>query len=281
MRFLSNFVEIEDDYDGFILDLWGVIHDGVRPYPGAVGCLTRLRDAGKRVVLLSNAPRRAEAAQLGLRAMGIADNLYTDIMTSGEATHILLRDRADAWFAALGVKVFHLGPERDRNVIAGLDLVLVDQPKDADFVLNTGPDDAGGPTELGDWDDVLRSFHDARLPMICSNPDLEVMRGSTRLLCAGALAQKYEEIGGQARWIGKPDPAIYTPVLRMLDLPVDRVLAVGDTLRTDIAGAVGVNIDSCWVLGGIHAGDFASNAAAELHARRVGIVPNMVVQNFS
>lgn len=281
MHFLSRFAEIESDYDGFILDLWGVIHDGVQPYPGAASCLARLRDAGKRVVLLSNAPRRAAAAQLGLRAMGIADNLYTDIMTSGEATHILLRDRADAWFASLGVKVFHLGPERDRNVIAGLKLVLVDQPRDADFVLNTGPDDAGGPTELEDWNDMLLAFHDAGLPMICSNPDLEVMRGSARLICAGALAQRYEEIGGQARWIGKPDPAIYVPVLRMLDLPADRVLAVGDTLRTDIAGARGVAIDSCWVLGGIHAGDFANNAAAELHAREAGTVPKLVVQNFS
>ncbi len=281
MRFLSSFAEIESDYDGFILDLWGVIHDGVQPYSGTAACLARLRDAGKRIVLLSNAPRRAAAAQVGLRAMGIADNLYTDIMTSGEATHILLRDRADAWFAALGRNVFHLGPERDRNVIAGLELVLVDRPQNADFVLNTGPDDAGGPTELGDWNDMLQSFHDAGLPMICSNPDLEVMRGSTRLICAGALAQRYEEIGGQARWIGKPDPAIYAPVLRMLDLPANRVLAVGDTLRTDIAGARGVAIDSCWVLGGIHAGDFATNAAAELHAREAGIAPKLIVQNFS
>ena len=101
------------------------------------------------------------------------------------------------------------------------------------------------------------------------------------MIWAGALAQRYEEIGGPARLIGKPDPSIYVPVLRMLELPADRVLAVGDTLRTDIAGALGVAVDSCWVLGGIHAGDFASNAAAELHARKAGLVPTLVVQNFS
>ena len=281
MRVLPGISTVLSDYDGFVLDLWGVIHDGVRPYPQAAVCLERLRDAGKRTVLLSNAPRRATVAQAGLRAMGIGDDLYTDIMTSGEATHILLRDKEDAWFAGLGRKVFHLGPERDRNVIAGLPLDLVTNPSDADFVLNTGPDDAGGPTEVGDWDDLLMAFHQARLPMICANPDLEVMRGPLRLICAGALTARYEQIGGQARWVGKPDPEIYPTVLKMLSVPAARVLAVGDTLRTDIAGAQGIGVDSCWVLGGIHAGDFPDDAAAERHARSAGLVPEMAMQYFS
>ena len=115
MRHLRGLAPLAPAYEGFILDLWGVIHDGVRPYPGAVDCLRALRAAGKRAVLLSNAPRRAEPVREQLRAMGIEDALYDGVMTSGEATHLVLRDRPDPWYAALGRRVFHLGPERDRK----------------------------------------------------------------------------------------------------------------------------------------------------------------------
>jgi len=237
MQHLTGFAPLAAQYDGFILDLWGVIHDGVRPYPGAVDCLARLRAAGKPAVLLSNAPRRAHVAQEAMRAMGIGDALYAGIMTSGEATHRLLRDRPDIWSRELGERVYHLGPARDRNVIEALPLTRVDRPQDASFVLNTGPDDNGDPTDITDWEDVLAACRSAGLPMLCANPDLEVIRGGTRVICAGALTRRYEAMGGQARWIGKPDSAIYTPVLDMLGLARERVLAVGDALRTDIAGA--------------------------------------------
>ncbi len=281
MQFHPGMAALAAEYDGFILDLWGVVHDGVKPYPGAVDCLHRLRDAGKPAVMLSNAPRRAAVAQAGLRAMGIADDLYSGIMTSGEATHLLLRDRADPWFAALGRRVYHLGPLRDRTVIEGLDLELVEHPAAADFVLNTGPDDAGGPTEAEQWDPLLQAFRGADLKMICANPDLEVMRGPLRLICAGLLTQRYEALGGEARWIGKPDPAIYAPVQRMLGVEKSRILAVGDTLRTDLAGAASVGIASCWVLGGIHADDFADHTAAASHARANDFAPRALVQSFS
>lgn len=252
MRHLQNFAELAAFYDGFILDLWGVIHDGVTPYPGAIDCLGRIRAAGKPAVLLSNAPRRAHAAQAGMRRMGIGDDRYAGIMTSGEATHRMLRDRADPFFARLGRRVFHLGPERDRNVIDGLDLTMAAGPGDADFVLNTGPDDLGDSTEVAAWEGTLAACRRAGLPMICANPDLEVIRGGTRLICAGALAERYETLGGTARWVGKPDPAIYVQVVAMLGLARPRILAVGDSLRTDIAGAAAAGIDSCWVTGGIH-----------------------------
>src|ERR1700734_2122692 len=120
MQHLNNFAPLAERYDGFVLDLWGVIHDGVTPYPGAIDCLRRLRAAGKPAVLLSNAPRRAQFAQRMMQRMGIEDDLYTGILTSGEATHLMLRDRTDPWFARLGDRVFHLGPDRDRNVIDDL-----------------------------------------------------------------------------------------------------------------------------------------------------------------
>ena len=282
MQHLTRFADLAAHYDGFILDLWGVIHDGVTPYPGAADCLEQLRAAGKRTILLSNAPRRAHVAQAAMRGMGIADDLYTGILTSGEATHRMLRDRADPFFAGLGSRVFHLGPERDRNVMDGLALTPVTAPHEAEFVLNTGPDDLGSSTDIDAWEELLLECRAAGLPMVCANPDLEVIRGGNRLICAGALTARYEALGGTTRWIGKPDPAIYVPVLDMLGLPRDRVLAVGDALRTDMAGAAASGIDGCWVLGGIHAEELGSDpariaaAAASANLAPVACLPAFV-----
>jgi HAD superfamily hydrolase (TIGR01459 family) len=279
MEHLARFGALAERYDGFILDLWGVIHDGVTPYPGAIECLRRLKAMGKPTVLLSNAPRRARVAQASMRGMGIADDLYTGILTSGEATHMMLRDRTDDFFAALGRRVFHLGPERDRNVLDGLDFVRVEQPAEAHFVLNTGPDDLGSVTEVSAWEDILRACLAADLPMVCANPDLEVIRGGHRLICAGALARRYEALGGRVKWVGKPDPAVYRPVLAMLG--VARVLAVGDALRTDIAGAAAVGLDACWVLGGIHAAELGGDPArAEAAAAAAGLFPIATLPEF-
>ncbi len=283
MHHITAFAPLAAKYDGFILDLWGVIHDGVTPYPGAADCLRALQGAGKRVVLLSNAPRRAHVAAAALRAMGLEDTLYNGIMTSGEATYLALSDpAADPWFSRLGTRVFHLGPERDRNVIAGLPLTRFDTPAEADFVVNTGPDDLGSQTEVNDFYPVLSACHAAGLPMICANPDLEVIRGGARVICAGALAQHYASLGGDVRWLGKPDPAIYVPVLAMLGLDRTSVLAVGDALRTDIAGADSVGIDSCWVLGGIHGAELGHDPARiNAAAAQAGLEPVACIPSFT
>jgi HAD superfamily hydrolase (TIGR01459 family) len=252
MEHLPGFAPLARRYDGFILDLWGVIHDGVSAFPHAVDCLARLRQAGKRTLLLSNVPRPNDAARALMRQMGIPDDLYTDILTSGEAVRRALQRPPDLWWAELGQHVFHLGPERDRGVLEGLPLIKVAEPANANFVLNTGPDDHRNPTDMAEFEDVLRDCANHRLPMICANPDLQVIRGGVRVLCAGSLALRYQELGGDVRSLGKPDPAIYQPVLQSLGLPVGRVLAVGDALHTDIAGAAGVDIAACWVLSGIH-----------------------------
>ena len=280
MQHNNGFADLASRYDGFIVDLWGVVHDGVAPYPGAVDCLRRLRALGKRVVLLSNAPRRADAAATGMRAMGIADNLYTGLVTSGEVTHRLLRDRDLPAFAALGQRLYHLGPERDRNVFAGLDVIRVERPDAADFLLNTGPDDTRSPTDIGAYEDELQECRKAGLPMVCANPDLEVIRGGARVICAGALAMRYAALGGAVLWVGKPDPAVYQPVLDMLALPMTRVLAIGDALRTDIAGAAAIGVDACWVLGGIHADDIGGPVAAEAAARSAGLAPVAALPAF-
>jgi HAD superfamily hydrolase (TIGR01459 family) len=278
MRRLHGFRDIAGEYDGFIVDLWGVLHDGVTPYPGAVGCLEALRDTGKRVVLLSNAPRRVAAAQAAMRAIGISDELYDVMMTSGEATHIALRDRIDPWFASLGRLVYHLGPMRDRNVIDGLGLSLVADPGKATFLLNTGPDDERDPTDMAAFEDELQACRRAGLPMVCANPDLEVIRGGVRVLCAGALAARYEALGGPVRSIGKPDPAIYDLVFERLGMPRDRVLAVGDSLRTDIAGAAAAGIAAVWVLGGIDGNLLAGDP--DRLARQAGAQPAGAIHGF-
>lgn len=273
MEHLNGFAPLANRFDGFIIDLWGVVHDGVHPYPGAVQCLAELRQAGKKSVLLSNAPRRAAVAQAAMREMGIADDLYSGILTSGEATHSLLESRADPFFAALGQRMFHLGPERDRNVFAGLDYVLVARPSEAEFVLNTGPDEITGLVELRSYEATLQEFRAADLPMICANPDLEVIRDGVTTICAGTLAQRYEALGGRVRWIGKPDATIYQPVLAMLGFPKARILAVGDALRTDIAGAKAAGLASCWVIGGIHNALLGHIAAIEAAAHAEGLAP--------
>lgn len=282
MQHLTGFATLADRYDGFVLDLWGVIHDGVKPYPGAVDVLERLHAAGKRFAMLSNAPRRAHVTRAGMQAMGIPDHLTGRIMTSGEATHRLLRDRPTDFARTLGSRMYHLGPARDRNVYEGVDVSQVATPHEASFVLNTGPDDAGGPTELADWEATLAACRAAGLPMLCANPDLEVIRGGTRVICAGALAERYEVMGGTCLWLGKPDPGIYPAVFDLLDIPPPRVLAVGDALRTDIAGAKAAGIDSCWVLGGIHAAELGGDpiritaAAASADLTPVAALPAFV-----
>ena len=193
-----------------------------------------------------------------MRRMDISDHLYGGILTSGEAVRCALANPPDLWWAKLGRRVFHLGPERDRPVLEGLAYQPVERPDEADFVLNTGPDDHSDLTDLAAFETVLGTCARHHLPMICANPDMEVIRGGVRILCAGALAARYGELGGDVRSLGKPDPAIYRSALAALGVAPERVLAVGDSLRTDIAGATGVGLASCWVLGGLHGADLCS-----------------------
>jgi HAD superfamily hydrolase (TIGR01459 family) len=287
MQHLTGFAPLADRFDGFILDIWGVIHDGVAAFPSAVDCLHRLRAVGKPTLLLSNVPRPNRDAHALMQRMGITDDLYTDILTSGEAVRRALRNPPDFWWAELGQRVFHLGPERDRGVLDGLPFISVPDPAAANFVLNTGPDDHRNPSDLGEFEPILAECVRHHLPMICANPDLAVIRGGVRVLCAGALAERYREMGGDVRSLGKPDPAIYQPVLERLGLPAERVLAVGDALHTDIAGAEGVSIAACWVLGGIHGaklrdadGQF-DTAQAEAEAQNAGLAPLATLPHFT
>ncbi len=280
MEHLAGLAPLAAGYDGFLLDLWGVVHDGVSLYPGTLFCLQQLRAAGKRCVMLSNAPRRAAAAAAGLDGLGLARELYAGVVTSGEITRAALAGRSDPFVAALGPRLYHLGPVRDRNLFEGLPLTAVGTPEEADFVLNTGPDDDRNPTELGPFEETLAACRARDLPMLCANPDLEVIRGGVRVICAGALAARYRELGGTVREFGKPDAAVYHAALGLLDLSPARVLAVGDALRTDILGASRMGIDSLWILSGIH--DLAGRPGQACSAARAaGLAPRATADRFA
>jgi HAD superfamily hydrolase (TIGR01459 family) len=257
VHLIAGLRELAPRYDGFILDLWGVIHDGVAPIPGAIDCLRLLIDKGKRIVLLSNAPRRADDVVRRIATLGVPAGLYHHVMSSGEEAWQHLSQREDPFYAALGRRCLHIGSERDLEIRQGLNLEYVDAPEEAQFILNTGP--AGWDDRIEDYEPLLRKAIDRDLPMVCANPDLVVQRGATLHLCAGALAKWYEEAGGRVRWHGKPFRSVYDSCLDLLGIAErSSILAVGDSLRTDIAGAAGAGIDSLLIAGGIHAEEFGT-----------------------
>jgi HAD superfamily hydrolase (TIGR01459 family) len=255
-------------YDGFILDLWGVVHDGVAPLPGAVECLRALIEAGKRTVLLSNAPRRSGDVVDRINRIGVPVEFYHDVMSSGEEAWQHLDRRHDPFYASLGRRCLHIGSVRDTGIREGLGLEFVETAEEAEFVLNTGP--AGWDDRLEDYAPILRRALARSLPMVCANPDLVVMHAGRLALCAGALAQWYEASGGRVRWHGKPYRSVYDTCLDLLGIEDrSRILAVGDSLRTDIAGAAGAGIDSVLIVGGIHADEFGASGGRPPDLERI------------
>jgi HAD superfamily hydrolase (TIGR01459 family) len=255
LRLTAGIGELAPHYDGFIVDLWGVVHDGVAPLPGAIACLDALVAAGKRVALLSNAPRRADDVVRRIAALGVPPGSYHAVMSSGEEAWQCLYRRDDPFYRVLGRRCLHIGSDRDLEIRDGLELDFVDAPEAAQFILNTGP--AEWDDTIEDYEPLLRRALDCHLPMVCANPDLVVMHGAKLALCAGALAQWYMAEGGRVRWHGKPHPSVYEACFALLGIADRRhLLAVGDSLRTDIAGAAAAGIDSLLVAGGIHAQEF-------------------------
>jgi HAD superfamily hydrolase (TIGR01459 family) len=284
---LAGLAACAPDYDGFILDLWGVLHDGVAPFPGALSCLERLIAAGKRIVILSNAPRRAAAVIERMTEIGIPPGLYHHVMSSGEDTWQHLAHRPDAFYRALGSACLHIGPPRDSGMLEDLGLRVVADVAAADFLLNTGPWGWDRNAEL--YERLLQAARGRDLPMVCANPDLVVQYGGRLAICAGTLAQRYEALGGRVRWHGKPMREIYEICFGLLGLADRRrILAVGDSLRTDIAGASGAGIDGLFIAGGIHAEEFGHRAEAALDPEIVaprlataGARPRYVMARFA
>lgn len=248
MQKIEYFSGLAAQYDAFILDLWGVIHDGVKPYPGAVDCLKALHESGSPVVLLSNAPRPAKQVEEKMEAMGIPRSWYKDIITSGEATTIFLKEaQANGW----GKHYYFCGLPDDEAMMAGTGFERVDDIAKADWVLCAGYDYFGQPPE--EMDAVIKAAAARKLPALCTNPDIEVVRQSgERILCAGHLAQRYEALGGAVTYIGKPHEYVYELAMRHFPhMEKSKILAVGDGPHTDIQGANKAGIPCVLVTGGI------------------------------
>lgn len=253
---------IADRYDAFILDVWGVLHDGVTLYPGVVDTLERLSAAEKPFVMLTNAPRRSAAVAEAMIGMGMPAKFCRHILSSGEATFLDLKERSDPFYARVGNRCIHIGPDRDRNLFDGLDWEQTTRLDDADLIVNTGPWEDG--ETVADYEDRLAAGIALGLPMICANPDLEVVRGGRKIICAGALAVRYEELGGAVRWFGKPKAEIYAYCFRVLDgFDKTRIAAVGDSFRTDLAGARNAGVDPILVAAGIHAAELGDPPDAD------------------
>ena len=275
---LTGVEPLTDAFDGFVIDVWGVLHDGLRIYPGVCEALDRLAGLGKGVVFLTNAPRRSREVARMLARLELPERHRRNIVSSGESVHAALAGRADPFHAGLGRRCLVLGDTIGNDILTGLDFARAETFEDADFILNIGPwrADAG----LAEYEDDLSLGARLGLPMICANPDLSVMQGGREMLCAGALAARYEALGGAVAYHGKPHPAIYDICLARLGRPRDRVMAIGDSLGTDIKGAEAARIASALALGGLHAGEAACGALAALYERH-GAVPGYTLPGLA
>lgn len=247
MQPVSHLSVIADRYDAFILDLWGVVHDGSHLYPGVDVALEKLRGAGKKIIMLSNAPRRAAKVEQVLNGLGVHKEWYDLVYSSGEAGYQWLA----AGKAPFGKRYYYIGPPKDADVLNGLDCKRVDDLKEADFLLNVG---FGSEEQTNDdWMPLLRAAKAAKIPMLCLNPDLEVVKQTgEHFPCAGVIAHAYAKLGGQVIWFGKPFADVYAHCMQAVaPIPKSRVLAIGDSLETDIPGALGFGIDCALVTGGI------------------------------
>jgi len=251
IEFLLSIAPLAKNYDAFLLDLWGVIHDGKQLYPEVRECLEALRAEHKKIIFLSNAPRRAGVVSEVLTRMGITANLYDGIVTSGETAYQCLAYPEYSFFKPRGPRYFYIGLEKDRRILDGLSYQEEKQPEDADFVLLSHSYHDNQP-----FDELLPLFKaaiDKKLPALCINPDREVVRlGGERVYCAGTLALEYHKMEGEVIYFGKPHEVVYDMCMGMLKgVEQSRILAVGDSLRTDIRGANYNNIASALVTGGV------------------------------
>lgn len=238
--------EYLENYDAFIIDLWGVMHDGVTLYAGAKQVIERMAEEEKEIIFLSNAPRRAQKAIDKLSDFGIPPSLYKMMLTSGEEGARLLSDGVIPDIDS-GV-YYYLGPSKDEDILDGLAGFEQAGSDDASFILCTGFEYDFQPVE--EIQPTLQRLLALELPMVCVNPDLEVVKqDGTQQLCAGAVAADYEALGGVVHYIGKPHMAVYERCFAALNS--DRVLAIGDNLLTDILGANHAQIDSLLITGGV------------------------------
>jgi HAD superfamily hydrolase (TIGR01459 family) len=253
LHFAERLSDLVDGVEVILSDIWGVVHNGLESFPEACEALHTYRKRGGTVILITNAPRPADSVQRQLRKLGVADETYDAIVSSGDLTRNFVADHP-------GKKIFWIGPERDSSIHRGLDAVMAPLEQ-ADYIICTGLfDDETESAE--DYRAMMLQAHEHKLPLICANPDIVVERGDRLIYCAGAIAELYRELGGEAIFYGKPHRPIYERAMALAakrrgrPTSLDRVLAIGDSVRTDLTGALGFGIDCLFLTRGIHSEEF-------------------------
>jgi HAD superfamily hydrolase (TIGR01459 family) len=255
IRQIAGLSEISDRYDVILCDIWGVLHNGVASFTQASDALVSFRRRGGAVILISNAPRPSPPIARQVLKLGVSPEAFDAVVTSGDVTIGLMEQQASD-------RVLHIGPERDLILLDAVADASGARPKlvsleDAQYALCTGLRNDEAET-LDDYEPELRAMAIRDMAMICANPDIVIHRGDTLIYCAGALARRYEELGGSVVYAGKPYAPIYDRALALAEqirgAPIEkpRVLAIGDGMRTDIAGAARAGLDVLFVTGGIH-----------------------------
>jgi HAD superfamily hydrolase (TIGR01459 family) len=281
---IAHFAEVAKDYDIILSDVWGVVHNGVAAKSDACDALVRFREQGGVVVFITNAPRPGDVvARFTLDRLGVSRTAYDGIVSSGDVTHALIAARK-------GLRVFHIGPRRDVAIFEGLDAPMSDVTT-ADYVVCSGLTDDTVETPQ-DYHDLIEQMRMRALPMICANPDIVVERGEQLVYCAGAIADLYAAAGGAVIYAGKPYRPIYEQALRIAQgafhrsLALERVLAIGDSVRTDLKGAAALGVDCLFVTAGIHAEELGGResldaaALAEIFAA-AGLFPKTVMRQLA
>ena len=278
---IEQFAPLRRAYDVLLCDVWGVVHNGLRSFPAACEALRRFRASGGTVILITNAPRPGAAVVRILERFKVPPEAYDAIVSSGDVTRAIVESR-------LSQKVFHLGPQRDLPIFAGLNVSFA-PAETADYVVCSGLFDDTRETP-DDYRALLEAMRERALFMVCANPDIVVERGEILVYCAGALADAYAELGGEVLYCGKPHAPIYEAALGQAARvrggtppPLNRVLAVGDSIRTDLTGAGRFGIDCLFIVSGLHAGDLGGSGALDrADLRRMfstaGVTPKAVMR---
>ncbi len=261
---IERFAPLADHYDVLFCDVWGVLHNGIAAFTEACAALRRFRERGGTAILITNAPRPGAAVRRILDRLAVPHEAYDAIVSSGDVTRSLVEAR-------LRQRVFHLGPQRDLPIFAGLDVAFAPL-ETADYVVCSGLFD--DTTETPDsYRGMLGQMRARSLLMVCANPDVVVERGDALVYCAGALADAYAALGGQVVYCGKPHAPIYeTALARAASLrggtppPLPRVLAIGDSVRTDLRGAAAFGLDCVFVTSALHAEQYGSREAPDVDA---------------
>lgn len=258
-QFCSGISDISDSYAGFIIDQWGVLHDGNKPYDGVIDCLKELRARKKHIIILTNSGKRADVNKERLRDLGIGPSLYDQIVTSGEMTWQGINDQSEGFFENLGKKVYIISRGEDTSIVDGLDIEIVDDPALADFLIISGADSP--EKTLEDYEPALKMAVRKRLTALCANPDSRGLMGSNNIMGPGTLARRYQDFGGVVHYIGKPHQPIFKHCIKIMQekgIYPGQTIMIGDAITHDIMGGNLVNIDTCLVKTGLHATAFSN-----------------------